>query len=137
VVHAECLSESGPSALDERPQPVLRTPGWAKRKGQEEPKQGKQEIDHRADSLWIRVDGSKHLPAGRVLAKDRLEIECPVCGLYRVERQFWVTAHFKKVRQPVLYRRLAWWLAESRERAQPPEIPFEGWEGVAELRSGT
>ena len=65
-----------------------------------------------------------------------LAIECPVCGLYRVERQFWLTAHFKKVRQPVLYRRLAWWLAESRDRAQPPEIPFEGWEGVAELRSG-
>jgi hypothetical protein len=36
-----------------------------------------------------------------------LEIECPVCGLYRVERQFRVTAHFKKVRQPFLYRRLA------------------------------
>ena len=65
-----------------------------------------------------------------------LEVECPVCGLYRVERQFWVTAHFKKARQPVLYRRLAWWLAESRDRAQPPEIPFEGWEGVAGSRSG-
>ena len=35
------------------------------------------------------------------------------------------------------YRRLAWWLAESRDRAQPPEIPFEGWEGVAGSRSGT
>jgi hypothetical protein len=65
-----------------------------------------------------------------------LEVECPVCGLYRVERRFWVTAHFKKARQPVLYRRLAWWLAESRDRAQPPEIPFEGWEGVAGSRSG-
>src|SRR5262249_9534540 len=67
------------------------------------------------------------------LAGDRV----PVCGLYRVERQFWVTAHFKKVRQPVLYRRLAWWLAESGDRAEPLEIAFEGWEGVAELRSGT
>lgn len=65
-----------------------------------------------------------------------LEIECPVCGRYRVERQFWVTAHFKKARQPVLYRRLAWWLAESRPRAEPPEIPFEGWERVAESRDG-
>ena len=65
-----------------------------------------------------------------------LEVECPVCGLYRVERQFWVTAHFKKARQPVLYRRLAWWLAESRDRAQPPEIPFEGWERVAGSHSG-
>ena len=46
-----------------------------------------------------------------------LEIECPVCGLYRVERQFWSTAHFKKAREPVLYRRLARWLEESRDRA--------------------
>jgi hypothetical protein len=61
-----------------------------------------------------------------------LEVECHVCGLYRVERRFWVTAHFKKARQPVLYRRLAWWLAESRT----PEIPFEGWEIVAGARRG-
>jgi hypothetical protein len=60
-----------------------------------------------------------------------LEIECPVCGPYRVERQFWVTAHFKKARDPVRYRRLAWWLEECRNRAEPPEIPFEGWEVVA------
>ena len=65
-----------------------------------------------------------------------LEVECPVCGLYRVERQFWITAHFKKARQPVLYRRLAWWLEESRPRAEPPEIPFEGWESVAGSRDG-
>ncbi len=36
-----------------------------------------------------------------------LEIECPVCRLYRVERQFWMTAHYKKARDPVRYRRLA------------------------------
>lgn len=60
-----------------------------------------------------------------------LEIECPVCGLYRVERLFWMTAHFKKARRPVLYRRLARWLEESRNRAEPPEIPFDGWENVA------
>ena len=65
-----------------------------------------------------------------------LEIECPVCDFYRVERQFWLTAHFKKVRQPVQFRRLAWWLADPRDRAQPPEIPFEGWETVAGPRSG-
>ena len=46
-----------------------------------------------------------------------------------------LAVHFKKARQPVLYRRLAWWLAESRDRAQPPEIQFEGWEGVADLRT--
>jgi hypothetical protein len=61
-----------------------------------------------------------------------LAVECPVCGAYRVERQFWVTAHFKKAREPVRYRRLAAWLAESRPRARPPEIPFEGWERVVE-----
>ena len=60
-----------------------------------------------------------------------LEVECPVCGLYRAERQFWVAAHFKKARQPVLYRSLARWLAEHRGRPQPPEIPFEGWDAVA------
>ena len=65
-----------------------------------------------------------------------LEIECPVCGLYRVERQFWLTAHYKKAREPVLYRRLARWLEESRDRAQPPEIPFEGWERVAGIERG-
>ena len=59
-----------------------------------------------------------------------LEVECPVCGLYRVERQFWVAAHFKRARQPVRYRSLAWWLAEHRDRALPPEIPFEGWDTV-------
>ena len=60
-----------------------------------------------------------------------LAIECPVCGPYRVERQFWVTAHYKKARQPVLYRRLAAWLAAAPGRVPPPEIPFEGWETVA------
>ena len=60
-----------------------------------------------------------------------LEIECPVCRLYRVERQFWVTSHFKKARQPVLYRRLARWLEEPREGTDPPEIPFEGWDKLA------
>jgi len=60
-----------------------------------------------------------------------LEIECPVCHLYRVERQFWITAHFKKARQPVLYRRLARWLEEPREGVDPPEIAFEGWEQLA------
>ena len=64
-----------------------------------------------------------------------LAIECPVCGPYRVERQFWVTAHFKKARQPVLYRRLAAWLGESPGRVPPPEIPFEGWEEVAGPRA--
>jgi hypothetical protein len=49
-----------------------------------------------------------------------------------VERQFWLTAHFKKAREPVRYRRLAAWLAESRSRVRPPEIPFEGWERVAD-----
>ena len=65
-----------------------------------------------------------------------LEVECPVCGLYRAERQFWVTAHFKKARQPVLYRGLARWLEEHRDRAQPPEIPFEGWDTVAAAHGG-
>jgi hypothetical protein len=60
-----------------------------------------------------------------------LEIECPICRVYRVERQFWVTAHFKKARQPVLYRRLARWLEERGEGGDPPEIPFEGWERLA------
>jgi hypothetical protein len=60
-----------------------------------------------------------------------LEVECPVCGLYRAERQFWVAAHFKKARKPVLYRRLARWLAERPDRGEPPEIPAEGWETVA------
>jgi hypothetical protein len=41
------------------------------------------------------------------------------------------SAHFKKAREPVQYRRLAWRLEESRDRARPPEIPFEGWERVA------
>jgi hypothetical protein len=71
------------------------------------------------------------VPREWVVRPGWLEIQCPVCGLYRVERQFWVTAHFKKARQPVLYRRLARWLEESRDRAVPPEIPFEGWETVA------
>ena len=65
-----------------------------------------------------------------------LEVECRVCGLYRAERQFWVAAHFKKARKPVLYRSLAHWLAEHRDRAEPPEIPFEGWETVAVPRDG-
>ena len=60
----------------------------------------------------------------------------PAAASIGVERQFWVTAHFKKARQPVLYRHLAWWLAEFRDRAQPPEIPFEGWETVAGSRGG-
>jgi hypothetical protein len=60
-----------------------------------------------------------------------LEVECPACGRYRTERQFWLTAHYKKARQPVLYRQLAWWLAETRDRPELPEIPFEGWERVA------
>ena len=60
-----------------------------------------------------------------------LEIECPVCHLYRVERQFWITAHFKKAREPVLYRRLARWLEERPADGDPPEIPFEGWEQLA------
>jgi len=60
-----------------------------------------------------------------------LEVECPICGLFRAERQFWVAAHFQKARKPVLYRRLAQWLAEDRDRARPPEIPFEGWDTVA------
>ena len=59
-----------------------------------------------------------------------LEVECPICGLFRAERQFWVAAHFQKARKPVLYRRLAQWLAEDRDRARPPEIPFEGWDTV-------
>ena len=59
-----------------------------------------------------------------------LEVACPLCGLFRVERQFWLTAHFRKARKPVLYRRLAQWLAEDRDRARPPEIPFEGWDTV-------
>jgi hypothetical protein len=63
-----------------------------------------------------------------------LEIECRTCGRYRVERQFWLTAHFKKARQPVQYRRLAAWLAETPARNAPPEIPFEGWDRVASPR---
>jgi hypothetical protein len=60
-----------------------------------------------------------------------LEVDCPVCGRYRVERQFWLTAHYKKARQPVRYRALARWLEATRERPAPPEIPFEGWERLA------
>ena len=60
-----------------------------------------------------------------------LEVECPVCGLYRVERQFWVAAPYRRARKPVLYRALARWLEEHRERPQPPEIPFDGWEEIA------
>jgi hypothetical protein len=60
-----------------------------------------------------------------------IDVTCPVCGPYRVERQFWLTAHFRKARQPLLYRRLAWWLEGSRDRSEPPEIPFDGWERVA------
>jgi hypothetical protein len=60
-----------------------------------------------------------------------LDVECPACGRYRVERLFWLTAHYKKARQPVVYRRLARWLEATRGRADPPEIPVEGWEGVA------
>jgi hypothetical protein len=48
-----------------------------------------------------------------------------------VERQFWAAAHFKRARQPMLYRRLAWRVQESRERGAPLEIPFEGWETIA------
>lgn len=59
-----------------------------------------------------------------------LEVECPVCGPYRVERRFWVTAHLKKARNPRGFRSLAGWLAEHRERDWLPEIPFEGWEAV-------
>lgn len=60
-----------------------------------------------------------------------LEVDCPVCGRYRVERQFWAAAHFKRARQPVLYRRMAQRVAESQGRAEPLEIPFEGWELIA------
>jgi hypothetical protein len=60
-----------------------------------------------------------------------LEVECSRCGVFRAERQFWVAAHLKKARKPVLFRTLAHWLADHRERAVPPEIPFEGWEAVA------
>ena len=64
-----------------------------------------------------------------------LEVECPVCGLFRVERQFWVTAHFKKARKPVLYRQLAWWLEASRATWTPvgaartqARLPQHVWE---------
>ncbi len=60
-----------------------------------------------------------------------LEVDCPVCGRFRAERQFWVAAHLKRARKPVLFRSLAHWLADHRERATAPEIPFEGWETVA------
>jgi hypothetical protein len=64
-----------------------------------------------------------------------LEVECPTCGLFRVERQFWVAAHFQKARRPVLYRQLARWLEDGRARARPPEIPFEGWDTVVDRSS--
>jgi hypothetical protein len=65
-----------------------------------------------------------------------LEVECAHCGVFRAERQFWVAAHLKKARQPVLFRALAHWLADHRERTVPPEIPFEGWEAVAAALDG-
>jgi hypothetical protein len=65
-----------------------------------------------------------------------LEVHCPVCGRYRVEREFWLTAHFKKARQPVVYRRLAWWLEATRDRPEPVEIPVDGWDRVAPLAPG-
>jgi hypothetical protein len=65
-----------------------------------------------------------------------LEVECPTCGVYRAELQFWVAAHFKKARKPTVYRNLARWLAEHPNRVEPPEIPFEGWETVAVPRNG-
>ena len=70
-------------------------------------------------------------PTGLIWSVPTEQIECPICRVYRVERQFWVTAHFKKARQPVLYRRLARWLEERGEGGDPPEIPFEGWERLA------
>jgi hypothetical protein len=65
-----------------------------------------------------------------------LEVRCEVCGLYRTERQFWMAAKLKKARQPVLFQRLGRWLAEHRERAEPPEIPFEGWETLVTSGNG-
>jgi hypothetical protein len=65
-----------------------------------------------------------------------LDVDCPVCGRYRVERLFWVAAHFKLARRPAAYRALARWLAEGGARAEPPEIPFEGWESVARPSPG-
>jgi hypothetical protein len=65
-----------------------------------------------------------------------LEVECPHCGAFRAERQFWVAAHLKRARQPVLFRALAHWLADHRERTVAPEIPFEGWETVAAALDG-
>jgi hypothetical protein len=65
-----------------------------------------------------------------------LEVECPHCGIFRAERQFWVAAHLKKARQPVLFRVLAHWLADHPDRTVPPEIPFEGWEAVAAALDG-
>ena len=44
-----------------------------------------------------------------------LEVECPHCGAFRAERQFWVAAHLKRARQPVLFRALAHWLADHRD----------------------
>jgi hypothetical protein len=54
-----------------------------------------------------------------------LEIDCPVCGRYRVDRRFWAAAHFKQARRPARYRALARWLAEGRDRP-----PFEDWESL-------
>jgi hypothetical protein len=66
-----------------------------------------------------------------------LEVDCPVCGRYRVERRFWAAAHFKQARSPARYRSLARWLAGDRDRPRPPEIPFEGWEELAEPPAGS
>jgi hypothetical protein len=65
-----------------------------------------------------------------------LEVECRTCGRYRVDRRFWAAAHFKRARQPALYRRLAQKVLESRERIEPVEIPYEGWETIAESGEG-
>jgi hypothetical protein len=59
-----------------------------------------------------------------------LEVDCPACGPFRVERRFWVAAHLKKARSPVAFRGLVGWLAEHRQRDWRPEIPFDDWEGV-------
>jgi hypothetical protein len=65
-----------------------------------------------------------------------LDVECPVCGHYRIERQFWIAAPFRRARKPAAYRTLAHWLEAHRDRAAPVEIPFDGWEAVAVPRSG-
>src|SRR5207245_8785201 len=53
-----CPAERGPSALDERPQSVLRTPEWVKRKGQaswDRPRRVIAKVEHHLGELFPRV----------------------------------------------------------------------------------